>query len=447
MVLAMLVGVLLPAVVLAQAPVSGEPAPAPVPDAVAAPVEAPVAVSPVPAEAVPPALATPAVETPAPVALTPPAEPGAPPAAAEGALPLPGEAAAEPVPDEPKDKARALATRGQALYDEGKYLEAASTFEAAQALFAHPSNLFNAAKAWEKAAGYEKAGTTYRAYLDLYKAQNGGAAPTDAADVERTIELMKEKAFLALPEVTIDSDPTGAEIYVDDPEKVLGQTPYTTHMPEGTHKVILKRIGHQGLERQFSVRSREPLRMTFAMEKLKTDGFVRVFTNIRKARIYIDGKVVAVSPFAEPLPCESGVHQVVVEKEEYTQVSQAVTVRVGTVSDVKLDLKLANKAFSWRGGLGVTSMILGGGSLGAAFWLRSMANKNDKNHGTYQKYEYVGFGVGAGLLALGIGLVVWEAVRSEIRPEDRIALDRIPMPVAAPTPEGRGFVLGAVAHW
>jgi hypothetical protein len=95
-------------------------------------------------------------------------------------------------------------------------------------------------------------------------------------------------------------------------------------------------------------------------------------------------------------------------------------------------------------------MILGGGAVGAAFWLKMMADDaspTDKDKSTYRKYEYVGFGVGSGLLALGIGLVIWEAVRAEVRPEDRITMDRMPMPVAAPAPDGRGMVIGAVARW
>ncbi len=426
--LAALVAAMIPAAVLAQAPQPSDATPPP------APVEpAAVEPAPVPAEAPAP---VPEATAPAPVTKAP------------------------PVAEDPKDQARAMAAQGQALYDEGKYVEAAAAFEKAQALFAHPSNLFNAAKAWEKAAEYEKAGATYKAYLDLYKAQNYGTDAPDAADVARTIEVLKEKAFLALPEVTIDSDPSGAEIYVNDPVKVLGTTPYQTHLPAGTHKVFLQKKGYQGFEREFVVRSRDALRLTFAMEKIKNDGFVRVKTNIRKARIYIDGKVVAVSPFTEPLPVEAGVHQVVVEKEDYTQESQAVTVRAGVVTDVKLDLKLANKSFSWRGGLGITSLILGGGCVGAGYWLQTMANKEYKGSDayfppkeasgdfkTYRKWSYVGYGVGGGLLAIGTALIIWEAVRSEVRSADLVKDDRLPIPMAGPTPGGGGVMVGASGTW
>ena len=423
-VLATLTGLLLPAVAQAQVQPPADQVQVVAPEAV--PVAAP--------EAVP-------VAAPDPVTST-----------AVGDAPVSVEAAPSeaPVADDPKDKSRAMGVQGQALYDQGQFIQAAAAFEAAQVLFSHPSNLFNAAKAHEKAAEYDKAAASYQSYLELAQAQNNGTAANDAADVERTIEVLKEKAFLALPEVTIDSDPSGAEIYVDDPVKVLGSTPYATHLPAGTHKVFLKKKGHQGFEREFVVRSRDALRLAFAMEKIKNDGFVRVYTNIRKARIYVDGKVVAVSPFDDPLPVEAGTHQIVVEKEDYNQVSRTVEIRAGVVTDVKAELKLGRKSFSWRGGLGITSLILGGGSLGTGFWLRSMANKEwntSSDYKTYKQWTYVGYGVGSGLLGIGLALLIWEGARKEVRPQDLVLMEKIPMPVAGPAPIGNGFMLGATARW
>ena len=192
------------------------------------------------------------------------------------------------------------------------------------------------------------------------------------------------------------------------------------------------------------------MRLAFAMEKIKNDGFVRVYTNIRKARIYVDGKVVAVSPFDDPLPVEAGTHQIVVEKEDYNQVSRTVEIRAGVVTDVKAELKLGRKSFSWRGGLGITSLILGGGSLGTGFWLRSMANKEwntSSDYKTYKQWTYVGYGVGSGLLGIGLALLIWEGARKEVRPQDLVLMEKIPMPVAGPAPIGNGFMLGATARW
>ncbi len=325
--------------------------------------------------------------------------------------------------DDAKERARALSERGQQAYEAGRFAEAAAAFEEANGLYPHPNNLFNAAKAWEAAAEYEKAADAYRKYLDLHEQQLGQPAP-DRANVERTIELLREKAFLALPEVTIDSDPPGADISVDDPERILGQTPFTTHLPEGTHRVFLKKAGYQGYSKEFVVRSREPLRLTFALEKIQNMGGLRFHVNIRKARIYVDGKVQAVSPYEDALPVEAGLHQVLVERERYNQVTQTVQVEAGQTSDVTAALYLTNPPFSWRGYGGITSGVVGTALVvTSAVFFRKQADKYFQGTSEFKKFRtltYVGYGVGGALIGAGAGLLVWEFVRKDVDTEDLI---------------------------
>lgn len=368
---------------------------------------------------------------------------------------MPGARAAEVPPDgappsqdeSRKERARELAAEGQALYDQGRFLEAAAAFEQAQAAFAHYANLYNVAKAYEKAADYQKAAVAYRGYLDLHVVMTG-ALPADADDVERTIAVMKDKAYLALPEVRIESEPPGADVAIDDPERILGQTPLVIHLAEGDYTVHVGKQGFQPFSKGFGVRSREPLRMTFSLEKIRSQGIVRVTSNIRKARIYVDGKVVAVTPFDEDLVVEAGRHQITVEKEDYTQFQQSIDVAADASVAVHAELYLRRKGFSWRGGVGITSILLGGGSLGTGLWLRSLAAKEFNDSGkfkTYRTWTYVGYGVGAGLAALGTGLLIWEFTRAAVRPEDRISSgsrDRAPRLVGGT--DGRGVWLGAV---
>ncbi len=345
-----------------------------------------------------------------------------------------------------KERARELAGQGQALYDEGRYLEAAAVFERAQATFSHFANLYNIAKAYEKAADYQKAAVAYRGYLDLHLSMTG-ELPGDADDVERTIVVMKDKAYMALPEVRIDSDPPGADVAIDEASRILGQTPMTMHLPEGPYTVYVRKQGFQPFSKGFEIRSREPLRMTFALEKIRNDGTIQVSANIRKARIYVDGKVVAVTPYDEPLVVEAGSHQIMVEKEDYSQFQRFVEVGTDQIVDVHADLYLTRKGFSWRGGVGITSILLGGGALGTGFWMRSLAGKEFNDSSKYQTYKtwaYVGYGVGAGLAALGTGLLIWEFTRSAVRSEDRISSgDRSVLPTLVGGTDGQMVWVGA----
>lgn len=322
-----------------------------------------------------------------------------------------------------KEKARILSDRGKELYANEKYLEAAQAFEEANILFAHPDNLFNAAKAYEKAAEYEKAAKAYQDYLNLYRKQNN-SDPPDVLDVTKTIELMKEKAYLSLPTVTIDSDPTQADIYIDDTEKLLGQTPFITHLHQGTHKIVLKKEGYQPLERDIVVRSNEPLRLTFALEKIRKQGIIKVTVNVKKARIVVDGKVMAISPYTEGLVVDEGQHQIVIDKERYNQVTRSVFVESGKTVEVKEELYLSVRPLTWRFYSGLASALIGtAGITVSATVLRKKANEYFTTTSEFKRYRsltYTGYGVGAALLAGGAGLLIWEFTRKPIDSDDLV---------------------------
>jgi hypothetical protein len=350
-----------------------------------------------------------------------------------------------------RDRARDLSARGQELYDAGQYPDAARAFEGAQALFPHPNNVFNAAKAWEKAAVYDKAAAAYRDYLDLYKAQNDGKASPEAADVERTIAVLKDKAFLALPEVAIDSDPPGADVGIDQAGTLLGQTPLTTHLAEGSHRVWLRKAGFLALERDFVVRSREPLRMTFALEAVKNEGGLRFEVNVRKARIYVDGRVVAVSPFREVFKVDAGTHQVLIDKDRYNQVGRSVAVETGKTADVSAKLFLARTPIGWRLGVGITSAVLGAGAVvTAATFLRARGNDEFAGTRDYQTWRNATYGTyagGAALMGLGVGLMIWEFTRKAVDSDDLATREAAPVPVAVGVDPRGGAWVGAAGRF
>lgn len=345
--------------------------------------------------------------------------------------------------EDAKERARALAEQGQAAYDAGRFIEAASAFEEANRLFPHPNNLFNAAKAWEAAAEYQKAIEAYRGYLELHLQQTGSPAP-DAVNVQRTIEVLREKAYLALPEVTIDSDPLGADIAIDDPDKVLGQTPFTLRLPEGAHRVFLHKDGYQRLTKEIVVRSREPLRLTFALERIQNVGGLRFHVNVRNARIYVDGKVHGVTPYEDVLSVEAGLRQVVVEKERYNQVTRTVQVETGQTTDVHATLYLTDPPFSWRGYVGITSGVLGTALVvTSAVLFRKQADKyfqGTSEFTRFKKWTYVGYGVGGAMIGAGAGLLVWEFVRKDVDTLDLIG-DGTPSVMVGTT--GGGVFVGA----
>jgi len=408
------------------------------------------------------------------------------------ALFIPGLAFAQ---ETARQRAKALYEKGQAAYDAGNYVDAATAFEEANQVFPHPANLFNAAKAWERAAEYEKAIKAYEGYLQLYKEQNGKDAP-ETKDVLGTIEVLKEKAYMALPEVTIETEPSGADVAIDDPTKILGQTPFTTHIQPGEHTLFVQLEGYDPLKKVFEVKPHQPVKLGYTLEKALTApveitiesdpagadvaiddpskvvgqtptvvslkaGTYKIFLNMKgfepttkevvvrpkepmklnfslsresgglafnvnvaKARIYIDGKVVAITPYRDVVRVQAGAHQVVIEKERYTKFSETVTVEPNQTIEVKASLYLEKRPFSWRGTVGIISGVIGAAAIGvAAGYLRTKASdyyETESRYNFYKKLTYGLYGAGAGLLAISAGLLVWEFTRKVVESEEKV---------------------------
>jgi hypothetical protein len=69
--------------------------------------------------------------------------------------------------------------------------------------------------------------------------------------------------------VGIESDPSGAEIYVD--WKFAGQTPSTIHLPSGPHHIELKSPGRQNWERELEVAKGSEITLRPVLEQQPTN--------------------------------------------------------------------------------------------------------------------------------------------------------------------------------
>ena len=119
--------------------------------------------------------------------------------------------------------------------------------------------------------------------------------------LEQTVEIKgldKEQLFEAelVPawaEVTMATDPRGADIIVDD--KFLGQTPFTAEILEGKHRVRLKLAGHKLWQDQINVIANEAMDLSNIKLEL-ADAIVFLASDPPRANATIDGEFKGLTP-------------------------------------------------------------------------------------------------------------------------------------------------------
>jgi tetratricopeptide (TPR) repeat protein len=164
-----------------------------------------------------------------------PAATAAPPSPASNPAPSAPEKAAKPDPTpEQRDGARAAYGRGQALFTEGKYVEAKSAFAEAYAAVPNPIVLLGSAECALRLGLLEDAYGLLQDYLSKRP-----DAPDRASVEQKLADLLAMQAT-----VVITSQPAGAAIKLDgqDTGKV---TPAELQLVRGEHTLEFSREGYQ----------------------------------------------------------------------------------------------------------------------------------------------------------------------------------------------------------
>jgi len=262
-------------------------------------------------------------------------------------------------PQTDKDKAREFFLEGDALFKKELYSAAIENFKKANELYPHPINLYNIARGYEKLGDADNCIKVYNDYLDFHRRQNNGKDPSDLVDVKASIAKCQ---LLQKPEVTIDSDPYGAAIYLDDKTKLVGQTPITLKLDPGKYKLYLNLDGYVPFEQDLQVSTGQPMTLKFKLEKFQRVGKVRVKSNVRGATVFVDGRNVGLTPYSDTITLEEGAHQIAVSKDEYVPFNREVKVTVNQTEEIVAQIFLRDAPATWKGYIGWTSIILGVGS-------------------------------------------------------------------------------------
>lgn len=344
--------------------------------------------------------------------------------------------AAKPVADAAALEAgEKIAEEGREAYRSGRYADAIGLFEKAFALSSKPAYLYNIARAKEKMADYDNATKYLEKYLEAYKHQNAGADPQNAADVKNLMRDFKQRAFEALPEVTINSVPPGAQVYLgatdglmaeggSDKGSLIGSTPVTTHMKPGTYQMTVQLINHVDHRAELQVPQSGKLNLAIAMKIKQTRSGLAIWCNVSGAQVAVDGKVVAVTPYNGVLPMQPGAHQVTLTRVGYRTGDQQVTLSEDKLTTVRLNLKPSSgPPASWRSFTGWPLVILGGLAIGGGYVAKTFADQEYAGSPLFlerQKLQNYGYYSGGAAVGLGLGLIIWDWTRSGTNSDDLV---------------------------
>jgi len=158
------------------------------------------------------------------------------------------------------DAARRHYDAGVAAYSAARFEEAVSEFLAADRLAPRAALSYNIARAYDQLDDVAQALRFYRDYL-----RRDPRAPNAPETRTRMRELESALAAKGVQQVSVRSEPSGAELRVD--ERVVGTTPWAGELAPGTHRLTVNLKGYPELSRAFELTARESLEVELRLDE------------------------------------------------------------------------------------------------------------------------------------------------------------------------------------
>ena len=193
----------------------------------------------------------------------------------------PTSAQAETPSLENKKRASELYREGQRLFAQELYGAALEAFQKANKLFPAPANLYNIAKCHERLGQSDACVAGYEAYVKSYK-ELRGTKPPDMNDILHAVAKCRIGMRVIM---TLNSNPQGASVALNAPDKLIGQTPLEVPLEPGTHTLFLTLDGFQPVERKVEVIPGRPFQLDLEMA---TELTITVETQPPGATVAID---------------------------------------------------------------------------------------------------------------------------------------------------------------
>lgn len=256
-----------------------------------------------------------------------------------------------PLSESLRGMARAEYEAGKILYADGDFSGAAMKFQRAYDESKDPRLLWNMAAAEKNLRHYVRVFTLVERYL---LEAEGRLSAEDRADAEALLGTVK--GFIG--EVTLNVNPAGASISVDD--QLLGAAPLpgSVKLEMGERKITVHKAGYADFVATRTIAGGSPTRIDVTLQAEVHEGRLRVVAGAGDA-IRIDGQLVGTSQWEGKL--KTGIHAVQVSAEGKVSYQSDVGVEDGQLANVRVTLE--SKALAQRGSAPIWPWIAGGAAL------------------------------------------------------------------------------------
>ncbi len=204
---------------------------------------------------------------------------------------------------------------------------------------------------------------TATTYYDV--SRGGNAQPTTPAE-----------ATLA-----IDSDPQGAEVYLDG--SLRGTTPLRATAQPGNRSLRIERDGYRTFETTLRLSPGESRRVSADLERVPTTGTVRFESNPDGADVFVNGRFQGTTPIAAQ-DFQPGTYDVTFERSGYAPERRSVTVQRGQSQTVSVRLSPRLGSLRVNANVGGAQVFLDGRAVGTIASGSGVLNLDSLEPGEYQ---------------------------------------------------------------
>lgn len=231
--------------------------------------------------------------------------------------------------DDAEDQAKAEFLEGVQAAREGRLQDAVAHYNSSLDFKPHPRTYFNLGVVSEELGNYPQALVAFRNFVRTADPEKD---KQQIAEVNQRIVDLSEKARVV---VSIDSNPSGANVYIDGASRAAGITPVKLRLAPGTHRLKFTASGKEDTPVDIEVTAGSGQQFSVTLAEIKSG--LSVSANLASALVVVDSVQIGdVSQRDFRVP--AGKRKIVVRADGYIDAEKTFDLPPGGTTSIEAEL-------------------------------------------------------------------------------------------------------------